>query len=56
MQFDLIEDILLANHVHRRRNSGAADWRVAARGIVVLYDWPHRGDATTAMVQTAWRR
>ena len=56
MPFDLIEDILLANHGQRRRNAGAADWRIEAGGIVVLYDWPYRGDATTAMVQTAWRR
>lgn len=53
---DLIEAVVLSAHHRRRRNVGLADWRLEARGIVVLYDWPDRDDATTAFVRTVWRR
>ena len=48
--------IVLEGHARRRRNRGSADWRVADRGIVVLYDWPCDGDVSTACIRTVWWR
>jgi hypothetical protein len=53
---DLVEAVVLEEHHLRRRDPGRADWRLEARGIVVLYDWPHGADPTTAFVRSVWRR
>lgn len=47
---------VLDHHDRRRRNRGAAQWRVVADRLVVVYDHPDHGDATVARVVTLWRR
>jgi hypothetical protein len=47
--------LLLSQHAQRGRNSGAADWLVRARGVVIAYNWPDGDDATKAVVVSAWR-
>ena len=51
-----VEDRVLAGHEHRRRNSGAAEWRVEFDRWVIVYDHPYGGDATAARVVTMWRQ
>lgn len=50
---DLAEAVL-ANHIRRRRNPGAADWLVVTGGRVVVYNWPDGDDATRALVVSFW--
>jgi hypothetical protein len=52
---DTIERVVLNGHASRRRNPGVARWRVEAAGIAVIYDHPAGGDATLALVRSAWR-
>lgn len=49
-----IADIVLAEHPHRRRNPGAADWQVRRGQLAVVYDWPDAGDDTTARLVSLW--
>ena len=51
-----IEAAVLEGHPARRRNAGAARWRVSSGRLVVLYDHPDRDDESTARVVTLWRR
>ena len=51
-----VADVVLDEHLGRRRNPGPADWHVSARGITVAYNWPAEDDATSAVVVTLWRR
>jgi hypothetical protein len=54
---DLIEALVLEAHEQGRVNKGgAAAWRIEARGIVVLYDWPAGDDRAAALVRSVWRR
>lgn len=39
-----IESAVLAGHAQRRRNAGAADWRVDADRLAVIYNHPDAGD------------
>ena len=50
-----VEHALLENHDRRRRNPGPAEWRVTANRLVILYDFPYRGDASLACIVTLWR-
>jgi hypothetical protein len=45
---------VLEGHAMRRRNRDG-DWRVSRAGLLVVYNWPDRGDATAARVVTLWR-
>jgi len=49
-----VSELVLRHHDQRRRNSGAAQWRIVAGAVTVLYDWPDGVDATTARVVTMW--
>jgi hypothetical protein len=51
-----VADLVLDEHLGRRRNPGPADWIVSAGGITVAYNWPAETDATIAVVVTLWRR
>lgn len=51
-----VEAVVLEEHPARRRNAGAARWRVSSGRLVVLYDHPDGDDETTARVVTVWRR
>jgi hypothetical protein len=47
-----IHEVVLDEHLHRRRNPGSGDWRLRRRDPVVVYDWPDGGDPATARVIT----
>ena len=47
---------MIANHHIRRRNARSADWLVTSSRLVIAYDHPDHGDASTARVVTLWRR
>jgi hypothetical protein len=49
-----IADTVLGEHVRRRTNPRSATWQVQRGRLVVVYDWPHAGDETTAHVVTLW--
>lgn len=49
-----IVDVVVANHADRQRNPGSATWRVSARGMTVVFEWPHDHDPTCARVVTLW--
>jgi len=49
-----IADLVLDQHQRRRRNPRQADWVLSGRGLGVAYNWPDRGDRTTALVVTVW--
>jgi hypothetical protein len=49
-----VADLVLEQHERRRRNPRQADWVVRGRGLGVAYNWPDRGDRTTALVVTVW--
>jgi hypothetical protein len=51
-----IEQVLVEHHHARRRNARAADWLLTSGRLVIAYDHPDHGDATTARVITLWRR
>ena len=54
---DLIEALVLDAHEQWRANAGgAAEWRIEARGVVVVYDWPAGDDRAVALVRSVWRR
>jgi hypothetical protein len=50
-----VEELVLAEHAHRTRNTGAADWRLQSGRLVVAYDFP-TADGLTAHVVTLWRQ
>jgi hypothetical protein len=50
-----VADLVLDRHAHRRRNPGEGDWLMESAGLVVVYNWPDRGDRTSALVITVWR-
>lgn len=50
-----VEDLLLADHERRTRNSRAADWLLRSGGLAIAYNYP-AGDDQTALVVTLWRR
>lgn len=52
--FTDVADAILGQHPARRRNPGSGDWLVRHHALAVVYDWPHRDDATTARVITMW--
>jgi hypothetical protein len=43
-------------HPVRTANDGAADWRIDASKVSVLYDHPVAGDRHTVRIITAWPR
>jgi hypothetical protein len=54
-----VEDAVREGHEIREVNPGDTDWRVEGhradgRPLVVIYDWPVRGDPTTVCVVSAW--
>lgn len=49
-----VADVVLAQHLRRRRNPGSAEWIVRGSGLVVVYNWPDVEDETTAYVISAW--
>ena len=51
-----VERAVLEGHAGRRRNVGAAEWRIGSGRLVVLYDHPDDGDPTTARIVTLWRQ
>lgn len=51
-----IEHVVIEHHQRRRRNARSADWLLVASRLVIAYDHPDHGDATTARVITLWRR
>lgn len=51
-----VEDAVLERYDQRTRNTRAADWLVIAGSLVVAFNHPDEGDATTARVITLWRR
>jgi hypothetical protein len=51
-----VERALMDNHERRRRNRGPADWRLTVGRLVILYDYPDRGDASVARIITLWRQ
>ena len=48
--------VVITLHHMRRRNARAADWRVTSGRLVVAYDHPDHGDASTARIITLWRQ
>lgn len=48
--------VVLEHHEQRRRNRGAAQWRVEVDRLVVVYDHPDDADPGCARVVTLWRR
>ena len=51
-----VTDGVLDGHDRRRKNPKEADWLVVAGRFRIAYNWPDRGDSTTALVITVWRR
>jgi hypothetical protein len=51
-----VEDVILARHPNRRRNTGAADWLLRSGRVAIAYNHPTDGDDLTARVVTLWRR
>jgi hypothetical protein len=51
-----VERAVIGGHRTRLRNARAADWRVVRGRLVVAYNHPDHGDASTARVITLWRR
>lgn len=49
-----ITDVVFAHHARRKRNPGSAGWRVSARGMTVVYEWPDDDDPRCARVVTLW--
>jgi hypothetical protein len=49
-----IADVLIGENRRRRPNAGSGDWVVRRRALVVVYNWPDRGDPLTARVVTLW--
>ena len=49
-----VAELVLRHHDRRRRNSGAAQWRIVVGSLTVLYDWPDGDDAAAARVVTLW--
>lgn len=49
-----VAQTVLVGHSRRQRNPGSADWLVRGRGLEVIYNWPDRGDRTTAYVVSVW--
>lgn len=49
-----VAEVVLVHHADRRHNSRSADWVLSALGMAVAYNWPDRGDSTTALVVTVW--
>ncbi len=47
-------DLVLGGHQARERNPGSADWLVIGGGLAIVYNWPDRDDATTALVVSLW--
>ena len=50
-----VAELVLTEHLRRRRNPGEADWLVRGSGLAVAYNWPDGDDETMAVVITAWR-
>ncbi len=50
-----VEELVLARHHHRMRNTGAADWVVRSGTLAVAYNFHGAGDLTAHIV-TLWRQ
>lgn len=48
--------LVLSAFTSRRKNRGAAAWRVETRGTVFVFDWPDEGDVNTLRLVTLWNR
>ena len=51
-----VERAVREMHPARATNSGAADWRIDASKMSVLYDHPVAGDTRKVLIVTAWPR
>jgi hypothetical protein len=51
-----VERAVVEHHRDRRRNPGAAQWRLSVGPWVILYDHPDADDESTARIVTLWRR
>ncbi len=51
-----VERALIEHHHVRRRNPGAAVWRVTVDRLVIVYNHPDQGEPSTARIVTLWRR
>jgi hypothetical protein len=51
-----VEAAVLGAHRERRRNPGAAAWKVVIGHMVIAYEYPDGEDSSTARVVTVWRR
>jgi hypothetical protein len=51
-----VEHAVIQRHHVRQRNARSADWRIRDGRLVILYDHPDHGDASTARIVTRWRR
>ena len=47
-------DVVLDEHRRRQVNPASGDWVVRSGTLVVVYNWPDRGDRLTARVVTLW--
>jgi hypothetical protein len=52
--YSAVTDVILGRHQGRARNIGRGDWLIRAGNLVVIYDWPDRGDPVTARAVTLW--
>lgn len=52
---DQVADAVLEHHHRRKHTPRAADWAVRVGLLEVIYNWPDRGDETTALVVTIVR-
>lgn len=50
-----VEELVLAGHERRERNTRAADWLLRSGRLTVAYNFPSSDDLT-AHVVTLWRR
>lgn len=51
-----VERAVVDHHRDRRRNPGAAQWRLSIGPWAVLYDHPDGDDESTARIVTLWRQ
>lgn len=49
-----VSDAIVDKHGQRVRNPGAGEWQIRAGRLVVVYNWPERGDPVSARVVTLW--
>jgi hypothetical protein len=49
-----VAEAIIGAHRRRVRNRGAGEWQIRHGRLIVIYDWPHRGDRATARAVTLW--